>query len=278
MQLVALNKNLVPVHADNAQSKENYVCLGCKGPLRVRLKGRSRAHFFHLHKRSLCAQNKKTALHLETQKYIVNALPHGEGALEVRFSSIDRIADVVWEKKKIVFEVQRSSITKKEVEMRNIDYAKLGYQAVWILHEKKFGKRDLSSMELFLFSATHYFSSVDEQGKGCIYDQLCIIEGSKAVFRGAKLPITLKNPFSFALFPQNMLKSLPQILARRQMERKLGFQGDLFDLGKDNSDSIQRLEKFFSRRKKGCFAKIFKKILTDFLHLLIRKNAGLYKK
>src|SRR5262249_7520278 len=116
----------------------------------------------------------KSLVHLQTQRYIQKELPGCQ--LEKRFPSVNRIADVVCEEKKLVFEIQCSYITAREIEERNIDYSSLGYRVIWILHDRLYNQFHLTAAEYFLESSPRYFANIDEEGNGYIYDQWDWIE------------------------------------------------------------------------------------------------------
>jgi competence protein CoiA len=116
--------------------------------------------------------------------------PEGEITLERRFPDKNRIADAVWERHKIIFEIQCSSISEEEVKMRCFDYEDLGYQIVWILHDRKFNKRKVSAAELYLRSRTSFFITPTLQ----IYDQVDVLAGAIRLRRVKELFIDLRHP------------------------------------------------------------------------------------
>ena len=101
--------------SEEALKGRDYRCPECHGRLRVKEGLHRRKHFFHLHPPIHCRQSKKSELHLTIQKVISASLPSGESFLEKRFPSIQRIADIVWEPKHLIFEVQCSPISLQEV-------------------------------------------------------------------------------------------------------------------------------------------------------------------
>src|SRR3972149_8130463 len=115
MQFTALEKEIV-VFADEARRQHDYSCPECKGNLRLRQGLRRRPHFYHLKKPKTCTQHKKSLTHLLLQYRLLQILPKGEVQIEKRYPSIDRIADVAWEKRKIIFEIQCSPISLEEGE------------------------------------------------------------------------------------------------------------------------------------------------------------------
>lgn len=175
MQLFAINRDGKSVSARDAIKQMDYVCFECKGKLRVRGGLHRQPHFFHYEVSSNCRQSRKSAEHLATQLVLVKLI--SDCQMERPFQEIGRIADVCWEEKKIIFEVQCSPISADEIVQRNKDYASIGYQVVWILHEKRFNRLNISEAELFLSRRPYYFTNINGEGKGRIYDQLHWIDG-----------------------------------------------------------------------------------------------------
>jgi hypothetical protein len=113
-------------------------------------------------------------------------------SLELEKKLGNRRADALWEEKKIVFEIQLSSISLQEVLARNSDYQTLGYQVVWILHEGLFNGRSLSPAEQHLrTSCPTYFTNGD-----AIYDQVEVLQGQQRLYRGTPLPVQMALPCS----------------------------------------------------------------------------------
>ena len=279
MQWVALDREQ-RITADSAKKGTNYLCPECFSPVRARSGPHRRPHFYHIAKNSLCRQNGKTLFHLETQFAIQKELPEGESLLEVPFPTISRIADVAWTPQKLVFEVQYSPISHAEAKKRTEDYEGLGFQVVWILHDKRFNRRRLSSAEAFLASRDCYFSSIGEKGKGEIYDQFSLILGTKRRFRGAKLPISLASSYSMdKIRPE---KYWPREAIARTTLKKIGFHGDLVDRISKSREAemgaMKRIERRFQThsslfqklQKKAIF---LKKIYSSFLHALLEKHS-----
>ena len=97
MHLYALDEkeNLISVH--ETDKKTNYFCPECRSIVRCRGGFLRQIHFYHLEPNRSCRQSGKSLVHLQIQYYLQRVLSESE--LEKRFSSIDRIADVAWEKK-----------------------------------------------------------------------------------------------------------------------------------------------------------------------------------
>lgn len=177
MQLFAFDKKNRIISAAQAPKKTDYFCRECGGIVRLRGGAYKKTHFFHLASQSACRQSQKSAAHLQVQYFLEKMLLSEQCRLERHFPEIGRIADVAWEDEKIIFEVQCSSISKEEVESRNKDYQTLGYQVVWILHDKRFNRWKVSAAEMFLRTSPYYYTNMDSLGNGEIYDQIDTIQG-----------------------------------------------------------------------------------------------------
>ncbi len=161
MQSYALDSSGKRTFVQSAERFKDYFCIECGA--RVRVRGgqyRVRAHYFHIHDVASCRQAGKTVEHVAIQKLIQEQIGTAFCEEEYRFSSIGRVADVAWPDKKLIFEVQCSPISAKEVEERNRDYASIGWDVIWILYDKTFKRKQPSHAELFLQKHTHYYSDV----------------------------------------------------------------------------------------------------------------------
>jgi competence protein CoiA len=224
MQLFALDIFGHPISAREATGHIDYRCLECDSTVRKRSGPHRQPHFFHLRESPSCFLSGKGMVHLQIQWRLFELFPRGECELEYRFPSLGRIADVVWLPQRLIFEVQCSSISREELAARNRDYASLGFQVVWILHDSRYNQRLLSSAEQELKEKVHYFSNIDQEGNGLIYDQFDVKKRNRRTVKLGKLPIDLSCP-----------KTSPQ--------RPLYFAGDLHDLKKD-SPYILEAKKF----------------------------------
>lgn len=275
MQLYAFDVNKQLVFSFHAQKQRDYFCPECQGLLRLRGGFQRQKHFYHLETPRHCRQSGKSGRHLALQFYFLENLPAGECLLEHRFESIRRIADVVWLPKKIAFEIQCSPITAEEVAARNRDYASVGFQVVWILHDRRYNQRNMSAMELFLHGKPHYFTNFDERGQGRIYDQFSVVQGAQRLHKLAPLPI---DPRVFSPF----MADSPKLLSVGQgktdkgvqlaiVNTRLGnwpgyFSGDLAalslhgddDKGKGYLLEALRLESQFAQRPLNTFRSAFK--------------------
>lgn len=194
MQLYALDEEGRWVAASKASKSVDYQCVECRGQVRMRAGELRQPHFYHLTRPEECRQDGKGLEHLQTQLHIQNRLPDSECQLEVRFPEIGRIADAVWEKEKVIFEIQFSPISTEEVRARNHDYKSLGYQVIWVLHEQQFNKNKVTGAEKFLVDKPHYFTNIVANGDGFIYSQASKIYMGKRLKFGSRQPIDFRLP------------------------------------------------------------------------------------
>ena len=148
------------------------------------------------------------------------ALAPQEVWLEKSFPQIRRVADVVWPAQKIIFEIQYSPITVREVQARNRDDRKIGYSVIWILHERRYNRAYLTPVERLLRSQTHYFTNINSLGYGEVYDQYSYIRLGRRVQKTPRFPIIL-NQLSH-------LKQIPRHFPKERRKWKHSFGGDLF--------------------------------------------------
>src|SRR5438105_4635558 len=121
MQLLARKSDGSLVLARNAKKQHPYECLECKGDVRLRGGLHRQLHFYHFEPSPFCRQHQKGMVHIQVQLHLQSLL--GEDCLlEHQMSEINRIADVAWPTKKVVFEIQFSPISAQEVKERNRDY------------------------------------------------------------------------------------------------------------------------------------------------------------
>jgi len=235
MQLYALNDKKSLLHASQAINRQNYFCTECEGIVRLRGGIHRRKHFYHLSPALHCRQNGKSLIHLAVQHYFLDSIPYADCFLEKRFPSINRIADVVWESKRLIFEIQCSPITAEEVQCRNRDYLSQGYQAVWILHEKSFNRPLYSAAEKYLRQHPHFYTNINENGEGNIYDQFDVFESGRRRFKSSPIQFDLFSPKKLCKMPP---PSLPAFLSSRLKDWPLHFTDDLIDLALSGDNSI----------------------------------------
>lgn len=219
MQLRAYNEKDLVIFAHQAKKQSDYFCLECRGVVRLRSGVHRQKHFFHLSPSQDCRQSGKSMEHLQAQFYLKQLLGE-ECVLEYSFPSIHRIADCAWISKKIIFEIQCSSISQEEVIRRNEDYASMGYRVVWILHDRRFNQRRLSAAELWLQEHPHYFTNMDMQGKGHFYDQL------DAVGKGVRRVLLKPAVVDVSKPVMHDYLGLPAVLIKRHEQWQLSFEGD----------------------------------------------------
>ncbi|KAF3362217.1 hypothetical protein PHSC3_001284 [Chlamydiales bacterium STE3] len=231
MQLYALDHTDKLILAKDAERKLDYRCLECNAEVRVRRGAFRREHFYHNHPSKRCLLSHKSLTHLAIQEHFLQILPKGQVELEKRFTPINRIADVAWMEEKIIFEIQCSFIDDEEVLSRNNDYQTLGFDVIWILHDKRYNRACHSLAEKALYQHPHYFTNMNQSGKGIIYDQFEVIEKGLRKVRLAPLQVNLAVPMQK---PENQLSLFP--LPRRLTWAKY-FEGDLVALSLKNPES-----------------------------------------
>lgn len=227
MQLYAINQKNQIVFANAAEKHLDYQCIECKKRVRLRGGFHRQNHFYHIEPNQHCNLHGKGMVHLQIQLYLQSLLS-SECQLEYRFPEINRIADVAWIPHNLIFEIQCSPIFAEEVRKRNHDYNKLGWQVIWILHDKRFNKWRLSAAEYFLRASGYYFTNMTANGQGIIYDQYDFVEGG---FRRQKLEPLAINLSSYTLVDQKKLHiNFLKEVKNRMLQRKIYFNGDLIDL------------------------------------------------
>lgn len=246
MQLYALDVDGALIFAEVAEKQRDYYCRECRGVIRLR-SGFYRRHFYHLQPTHSCVSSGKSMAHLQAQYYLLRQLPPDEGQMECQFPSIGRIADVAWLPRKIIFEIQCSPISADEVRQRNEDYASEGFQVIWILHDTRFNQKRLCAAEDILKMHTHYFTNIDDEGGGGLYDQFSLI------YRG------MRNHTLDPLFidiaclkktPDNKLLTpfTPQMIKMRQQCWAFYCAEDLLDCYLQNK-RLEYLQKIYSLEK-----------------------------
>ena len=272
MQVSALDENEW-IFAEQAVKNKDYTCPACKARVRLRGGRFQQLHFFHVHSQTHCHQHAKSAIHLQTQKYICSKFP--DAFMEYYFPDINRFADVVIPSKKLIFEVQCSPISLFEVRARQAAYSSTGYQLIWILHDSKFNRRGLSDVEKHLRKSPTYFTNIDARGQGFIYDQLIIRSNVKRLYIGKNCPISLIKPFKMCSLKK---PTAPQFILQRENNWPLYFQNDLFDRCCQNesmSKYLKRTEARYRRLKWMYNSRFFQKLfgsLND-LKQFIRNQA-----
>lgn len=208
MQLYAQDAAGKRIFVRDAKRGQDYFCLECEARVRARSGANLRAHFFHSRLQRSCRQAGKSASHIAVQRLIREQIGQERTIEEMRFGEIGRVADVAWPEKKWLFEVQCSPISALEVEERMRDYARLGYQVIWILHDKTFNRRLLAAAELFLQSKTHYFTD----GLS-IYDECQLIWQHQRAVRSCRAIVNLETMSEIQF--QTLHSAIPKALQQR---------------------------------------------------------------
>jgi competence protein CoiA len=230
MQIYALDPDVGTVYANHALKHQDYYCLECRGIVRLRGGMHRQNHFYHLHPNHTCTLHAKSLTHLQIQYFLYRLFPEEDCRLEHRFSEINRIADVVWFSRKLIFEIQCSSISEEEVMRRNQDYASVGYQVIWILHESRYNQWRITAAENYLKEYPHYFTDINSRGEGKIYDQLALFDRGIRKRNFAQLSVDLSLPTK--LLPEQIIQleqlpKMPKMIMERAHQWSLFFTGDL---------------------------------------------------
>jgi competence protein CoiA len=285
VQLYALDEQQALLFANQAEKQKDYYCLECQK--RVRLRGglHRQNHFYHLEPNRDCRLNGKSMIHLQTQLFIQKQLPPQESQIEYRFPSIHRVADVAWIPHQIVFEIQCSPISAQELLNRNQDYRQLGWEIVWIFHDQRYNKWRLTAAEWVVQSSCHYFTNINAEGMGYIYDQFHLFHQGIRKHQFPSLPIHIShfNRLNSSVFYSTSLKLVEQ----RLKTWALHFQADLIDLNfkKHQLDYFNKAEQIeqitlhlfqpkkepLSRQLKKIFYLIFLRPYWLFFQLLLEK-------
>ena len=213
------------IFAADASPGASYRCLECFSPVKVR-RGRNRlAHFYHLQRSPQCHLYSKSEDHLLVQLQLQKILSEESAQIERPFLTVHRIADLLWEKEKIAFEIQCSSLDISEAERRVIDYNKLGYTVVWLLDDRIFNQRFVRNSEEFLRTQTCYFFSFQRAGISRFYDQIEIIIQRKRFKKSYPLTVDLSTPRikPFLEWPPD----IPDQIKDRIHRAERYFRGDL---------------------------------------------------
>lgn len=212
------------IFAADADPQARYWCLECFGPVKVR-KGLQRfPHFYHVKRTPQCRLYSKSEDHMRVQAELQNLFPPHEIVLEKAFPSISRVADALWEKEKIAFEIQCSPIQAPEAEARIHDYRSAGYETIWLLDERLYNKRTLRPAEALLRSHSAYYLSIPRGRPFSAYDQFEIFASETRVKKGRPLPVDLRNARVLRSLPP--AEKLPEQITRRALGSPRHFQND----------------------------------------------------
>lgn len=226
MALYAYDECELPIYAGDAEERRPYKCCGCKKTVRVRKGPRRIPHFYHLRLSPSCQLYGKSQDHLFAQLALQKILPAGETILEKPFPAINRIGDLVWEPRKIIFEIQCSNITSFETERRIHDYLTAGYQVVWILDDRIFNRRIVRPAEKGMRQTTCYFATIRGLQFPIFYDQFEIFCREKRVKKGQRLKIQINKPCSMPEISWDK-EVIPKQVLQKTSRQPFYFQGDL---------------------------------------------------
>ncbi|MDN3504535.1 MAG: competence protein CoiA family protein [Rhabdochlamydiaceae bacterium] len=198
----------------------DYKCPECHTLLRFKKGVYYKPHFYHVNGQS-CSKN--GAEHIAVQARIKKLIPSAQ--LEKAFNQVQRIADVCYEEKKIIFEVQCSPITAEELLARNRDYEAMDYTVIWIFHTKRYNRGRLKPSEKIARNQLAYYTDITAGGKGQIFDMAGF--GRSFLAKREKYPVDLSRvkECSNIRAPKTLFKTL-----KKRLLQKYYFSGDLLDL------------------------------------------------
>lgn len=243
IQLYARNSEQQLIFSKYAAKQTDYFCIECQGVVRRRGGFHRHVHFYHLASSKSCRLNGKSMTHLQIQMHLQSLLPEGECELECRFPKIDRIADVVWWPQKLIFEVQYSPISAEEVNERNADYRSQGFQVVWILHDHLYNQVKVSAAEQLLLDSPHYFTDINAEGIGQIYDHFAYVSKGMRKIVLPRMPVQMEHPQQVN---KEMLEGMPKSMMQRIKNWPVYFSGDLLDVCMANPRS-EEINAYISR-------------------------------
>lgn len=216
------------VYASDAEKGKLYGCLDCFGPVKVR-KGKGRfPHFYHLQASPQCRLYSKSEDHLRAQIQLQKLFPQGILQIERPFPEIGRVADLCWEKEKIIFEIQCSPVSLQEAQSRIRDYRTFGFRVVWLLDDKRYNRRILRPSEEFLRRRSCYYIDIKQGLTSICYDQFEIQDGTRRLKRGRRLTIDLQKPIPV---PNQVWEKerFPEQIHHLSQQCEIHFYGDRID-------------------------------------------------
>ncbi len=233
MALYALSSEEL-IFASEAVTSTGYLCLECRGALRLRRAAKCRrAHFYHEQKSSFCRLYGKSERHETIQAALQTLYPSLALQLEVPFPVIGRIADLYAEKERLVFEVQCSWIREEEVERRTVDYHLLGIGIIWLLDDRIYNKKNFSHVEEKMRShGAYFFTFSKEKLFPYIYDQIEGVIQGRRVSRKTPFWVDLGAP-RVALRGMELPPELPNLLAQKMATLSHCFLGDTMDVAQE---------------------------------------------
>ncbi|MBF8262975.1 MAG: hypothetical protein HW387_640 [Parachlamydiales bacterium] len=266
MALYALDESGRVIHADEAHSFDSYRCIECRGVVQKRNFRQRRSHFYHLQTVQSCRLHSRSIDHLILQEHLRDLNP--SLIAERPFKKILRIADLCWEEKNLVFEIQCSPIALSQAFQREKDYASEGYQIIWLMDDRLYNRRrTLRPTEDHLRHQGYYFSLT----RPFVYDQFEVLDDRKRLARGPPLPVDLTRPGIHTMAKETLTRQLGQ------RQKGLFFAGDLLDRAIRYPNYLQQIreleERILSSRANVAQHQV-KKNLSIGLEFLLRQTSA----
>ena len=168
------------------------------------------------------------ASHYYIAQAVKTQLADQEVSVEKRFTQINRIADLVWEPRKVIFEIQCSFIEPQEVTQRIQDYESIGYDVIWLLDDAKFNQTYLTKAEVLIRNRGGKYVHV-EKSYCLFYDQVEQRIGRKMVTKSPYMPIELPGMY-LRVSAGATLSTIPKSLQGQWKFARHLFPGQALDL------------------------------------------------
>ena len=118
------------------KQEQDYRCVYCQKPMYLRSGPKRRAHFAH---ETICdyqGSDAESEDHYQAKMLLANWLQNQGIQVEIEhgFLEIRRIADIyfVWDNKRVVIEIQKSSLSEEVFQQRTHDYESLQLTVFWV--------------------------------------------------------------------------------------------------------------------------------------------------
>lgn len=271
------------IFCKDALKEKTYSCIECGSPLKLR-PGRYFPHFYHVTQSKTCRLHSKSEDHLIVQLQLKKILSGEIIDLEKPFLNINRVADLVWERRKLIFEIQCSTLNFTEIDQRIFDYAQKGYNVIWLLDDRVFNRKNLLFLEERARLKGAYFFKFSKL-RSFFYDQFELFYKDKRVKKGKPLLIDLKYPKQPP--KQTPSSKIPLFLSQRIAMCRIYFAKDLIDraftygekgFGMTYWKSLEKSQRIKNHFLYKFFLKYFKKPAERLLNLLLKstKNRRTY--
>ncbi|MBG9982518.1 hypothetical protein HZY86_05265 [Aerococcaceae bacterium DSM 111020] len=137
------------IYASDAKKHNNrkWLCPRCHQPVQLIIRRNGRPYFRHKMKRQ-AQQKGESLIHSKIKQQLADFyIQRGYTVdLEYNILAIDRIADILLQKEKVVIEIQHTPISTVDIRQRTLSYQQFGYRCFWLM-----------TPSLYSFSLKHYW-------------------------------------------------------------------------------------------------------------------------